>query len=280
MKKIVSSFSIAILIILWSCVVYAAKLQAKIEITPSSTEIVAGEKATFTLKLTNVANAEGGIVGAIAGTISYDKNFFEGLEYTGITMNEETGRFSKMDSFSNNSNIGTITLKVKSNATGTGKVEFTNLEANDGRDDYEEGEATTPDETITIEVKQSTAEGNTQGQGEQASGGTSGKTTEEDKTGEDKNQSEGEQKSGEETKKEDEKTTGSSEKITEKEENGSTEGQKTLSSNKILTTKEEKQKSGNLPKAGEKPKMTFIIIAILGIDTIVLYNKYRKYKSI
>ena len=163
MKKVkISGLGIIMLILCWCVVSYAAKLQATIAITTSNQEIEPGETITFTMKLTNVSNAEGGIVGAIAGKIEYDKNFFENLTYTGITMNTETGKFSKMDSFKNNSEIGTIILKVKSNATGKGEVRFTELAANDGRDDYEEGEATTANRTITVTAKSKAAEENSQ----------------------------------------------------------------------------------------------------------------------
>lgn len=163
MKKVkISVLGIMVLILCWCVVSFAAKLQATITITPSNQEIEPGEAVTFTMKLTNVSNAEGGIVGAIAGKIEYDKNFFENLTYTGITMNTETGKFSKMDSFTDNSEIGTIKLRVKSNATGKGEVKFTELAANDGRDDFEEGEATTENRTITITTKNKAAEENSQ----------------------------------------------------------------------------------------------------------------------
>lgn len=161
MKKIISVLTIIVVLIIWNTISYAAALQATIKITPNSTEVKQGDIVTFSMQLVNVSNAEGGIVGAISGIITYDTNFFEELTYSGITMNESTGKFTKMDSFTNNSNIGTITLKVKSNATGTGNVNFTELAANDGRDDYEEGEATTPNETFNITIKEENKEGET-----------------------------------------------------------------------------------------------------------------------
>ena len=155
MNKIIKSLLIILIILLiWSSASFAAALMAEIDITQDKTEAIAGDTVTFTLKLTNVQNAEGGIVSAIAGKVEYDKDFYEDLVASDFTLNEETGKFSRLGSFKNDSVIGTMSLKVKSNATGSGNVTFTELAANDGRDDIEESEAETEDKTFTVEIAQ------------------------------------------------------------------------------------------------------------------------------
>ena len=275
--KIILILSIMIFMVL-STRVYGAKLQATISVTPNKTEVQAGDKVTFIMKLENVSNAEGGIVGAIAGKIEYDKNFFESLEYTEITMNEETGKFTRMNGFTNNSVIGTVSLKVKANASGSGKVYFKELLANDGRDDYEQGEASTQDKTITITVRNAggnTTGGNTTGgntTGGNTTGGNTagGNTTGGNTTG--GNTAGGNTTGGNTTggntaggNTADGNTAGSNQKIYPKKE--------------IPAEDESKAKSGNLPKTGIKNAL-IMIIPILAICSLVTYKKYNKYKSL
>ena len=267
MKKIISiiTFVLAIIII-WNTMSYAAALQATIKITPNSTEIKKGETVTFSMQLVNVANAEGGIVGAISGNISYDTNFFEGLTYSGITMNESTGKFTKMDSFTNNSNIGTITLKVKSDATGTGTITFTELAANDGRDDYEEGEATTPNETFSISIKEDN------NQEENPS------NNEEEPSNNEENPSNNEEENpSNNQEKENTQTDTNNDSTNKKQENNS---------NIIETSKSSDEKKSNnvntvksLPKTGEVA--IIIPIILIGIlFSIIMLKKYKEYKKI
>lgn len=154
MKKTIASFIIILLVMLgFTTCVNAAALQANIQIEPDSLEVEAGGTVVFTLTLTNVANAENDIVSAIQGKVTYDPDFFENLTYNSLTMNTETGAFLNSGSFTNNSPLGTITLTVKNDATGSGYVNFTELSADDGRDDYTESTAPTPDAFFTISVK-------------------------------------------------------------------------------------------------------------------------------
>ena len=133
---------------------YAAQLQAKIEVSADKTEVLAGDKVTFTLKTTGIANAENDSVSAISGVLEWDKDFFEiPSDGTGsATLNTESGDFNCISIVKDGGTNGTIILKVKDSATGSGIIKFTKLEASDGRTD-EEGTVTTPDQEITINIK-------------------------------------------------------------------------------------------------------------------------------
>lgn len=265
MKKIISILIIIIVTMILSTMTYAAALEATIKITPNNTEVKKGDTVTFSMQLVNVANAEGGIVGAISGKITFDTNFFEGLTYSGITMNESTGKFTKMDSFTNNSNIGTITLKVKSDAEGTGTVTFTELAANDGRDDYEEGEATTPNETFNVSIKEENNE---------------------DEPAPTDNENEQKPSTNNENEKnasnnEDEKNT-----QTDTNKNDSSNTKKETNTDVVETSKNSTESKANndnkvktLPKTGNS---VFIIpLVLIGIVfSIIMLKKYKKYKKI
>jgi len=159
MKKIISSIIIVIMTLLsFSNYTFAAgQLQATIEITPSVTEVVAGDKVTFTFATKNIVNSIDGTITAIAGVIEYNKNFFKLV--TGglgaITVGEDTGMFNTMTVVEEGGINGIITLEVLENPTGSGVVKFTNLEAGDGRTEDAEtlGVAKTPDQEFTITIK-------------------------------------------------------------------------------------------------------------------------------
>ena len=153
-KTIISILIISLMSFLLVGNSYAAQLQAKIEVSASSVEVSAGDKVTFTLKTNNIANAENDSVSAISGVLEWDENFFEiPSDGTGsVTLNTETGDFNCISIVKDGGTNGTIILKVKDSATGSGVVKFTNLEASDGRTDAE-GTVTTPDQEITIKIK-------------------------------------------------------------------------------------------------------------------------------
>ena len=161
MKKIITS--IIILLVSFMSIVnysYASGLQlgATIDISPDKTEVSAGENVTFTITTKDIVNAtENGTIYAIGGKIVYDTNFFESPTTSGITLSTETGLFNSTNAVTEGGTNGTITLKVKDDATGSGNVQFTELTASDGRiEDMETlGTATTPDKTITISIQQS-----------------------------------------------------------------------------------------------------------------------------
>lgn len=155
MKKfVISILMISLMTFLLIGNSYAAQLQAKIEVSADKTEVSAGDKVTFTLKTTGIANAENDSVSAISGVLEWDKDFFEiPSDGTGsATLNTESGDFNCISIVKDGGTNGTIILKVKESATGSGIIKFTKLEASDGRTD-EEGTVTTPDQEITINIK-------------------------------------------------------------------------------------------------------------------------------
>lgn len=161
MKKLISSIIIMIISIMCICnysFAAGAQLEATIEITPSVTEVLAGDTVVFTFVTKNIVNAETGKISAMGGKMEYDKNFFELDTTNGITLSDETGLFNSTNNVSEGQSNGTITLKVKADATGSGIVKFTELEAGDGRlEDMETlGTAKTEDQTFTITLKTET----------------------------------------------------------------------------------------------------------------------------
>lgn len=258
MKKFTASLIMVTIILFGSLTVYAAALQAKINVTPDKTEVENGDSVVFTITISNIANAQDDLVTAIEGNVKYDTNFFESMTYTGITINTNTGKFSKIDSFTNNSNIGTIILKVKKDATGTGEVKFEGLKADDGRDDYTQSTAITPDVIYNITLKE--------------------------KQQEDQKQSESEDKTEEETK-----TSESGDKVEEEKktsENGNqtvVDTKKSENENKSVELKKITEIDNTaattiLPKTGNRRYAIIIIIAIISIILVVKYRKYRKIK--
>lgn len=160
MKKIlISIFTIILISVAMMSSVYAAQLETTIEITPSTTEVLAGDKVVFTFVLKNVVNAQDDSIGAIAGKVTYDTNFFElvtGPQNTTFTEGGESGEaFNVLATAKEGETIAILTLKVKDNPTGSGIVSFTDLEASDGDMDKEgtEGVAKTPDKQIEIQLK-------------------------------------------------------------------------------------------------------------------------------
>lgn len=152
MKKII--VSILIISILTLCfmtnIVNAASLTATVEVEPSVTEVNAGDEIVFNFKVTNIANAAQGTLSAAGGKITYDQNFFETIKESDCsgTLNVANGQFNFTFSTSSDKDIGTIKLKVKQNATGSGDVVFSELAASDGDDMVE-----TADKQIKISIK-------------------------------------------------------------------------------------------------------------------------------
>lgn len=174
MKKILTSFlTIILTTVLLVGSVYAAQLEAKIEVSADKTEVKVGDTVTFTFKTTKIANAEDNSISAISGVVEWDKNFFE-VPTTGsgtATLNKDTGDFNCVSIVSEGGTNGTLILKVKEGATGSGKVKFTGLEASDGRVDAE-GTAKTEDQEITITIKSESTDngGSTTGTGDSTTG--------------------------------------------------------------------------------------------------------------
>ena len=163
MKKIlISIFTIILMSVAMMGSVYAAQLETTIDITPSVTEVSAGDNVVFTFVIKNVANAQDDSIGAIAGKVTYDTNFFElvkGATNTTFTEGGESGEaFNVLATAKEGDTIAILTLKVKDNPTGSGIVRFTELEASDGDMDKvgDEGIAKTADKQIEIKLKSTT----------------------------------------------------------------------------------------------------------------------------
>ena len=174
MKKIlISIFTIILMSVAMMGSVYAAQLETTIDITPSLTEVSAGDNVVFTFVIKNVANAQDDSIGAIAGKVTYDTNFFElvkGATNTTFTEGGESGEaFNVLATAKEGETIAILTLKVKDNPTGSGIVKFTELAASDGDVDRgdeasdgdmgkvgDEGIAKTADKQIEIKLKSTT----------------------------------------------------------------------------------------------------------------------------
>ena len=296
MKKItISLITIMVLILFWTATSFAAKLEATISITPSSTEVKPGDTVTFTMKTTNITNSEDGKVYAIAGVLTYDKNFFEELNMS-LTYNEENGKFTGMGNYANNTTVDTITLKVKSGATGTGTVSFTELTSSDGRDDYENGEASSPDVNITITAKQD--EGNNEGgnnEGGNNEGGNNEGGNNEGGNNEGGNNEGGNNEGGnnEGGNNQGGNNEGGNNEGGNNEggnnEGGNNQGGSNNGTNddgskketvKPESTDNSKSSISKLPKTGTTIAIVLPIIGVLVVSSVVAFNKYRKYRGI
>lgn len=114
----------------------ADELIANLTITADKTSAKPGEYITFTIKLSGITNADGGVVNAAGGVITYDTDFFEAItssDCSGV-LNPENGKFNFAFSATGDQELGTIKLKVKSGIEKdtTGRVVFSELEASDG----------------------------------------------------------------------------------------------------------------------------------------------------
>lgn len=128
-----------------------ATYSAKIAIEPSKTEVSPGETIDLVVKMNNIQDAGTGIL-EMMGEVEYDTNFFDG----GITGAAFMQGKDKLFTISSNTPItesgsvfATVQIKVKSNATGSGYIKFTNLVSSTG------DEATSPDITLNFTVKNS-----------------------------------------------------------------------------------------------------------------------------
>ncbi|MBQ9658420.1 MAG: hypothetical protein IJV31_06605 [Clostridia bacterium] len=312
MKKILSSIILILVVIAaLSTISNAAALQATISITPDKTEVNPGDSVTFTLKLIN-----GDDVGAASGVIQYDTNFFESMTHSsGIGINTGTGKFS-MFVTPGEPNIGTFTLKVKSTATGTGNVKFTELEASDSEDI-----ATTPDVSIDIKIKETTEQpstnpgttgGNTEEKPSTDQDPTKSPTTDEDptksptnpgstdspSTGDSKGETQSPTTDGDENKspvtggdstgnqannEQQNPTTGvaqdGNKDQTQNEQKPATnEEQKANSSNEVKSSNDNTASKTALPNTGLPTGI--IAVAVVGIVAGIFYTRLKKYKDV
>lgn len=135
-----------------------ATYSAKIAIEPSKTEVTPGETIDLVVKMNDIQDAGTGIL-EMMGEVEYDTNFFDG----GITGAAFMQGKDKLFTISSNTPItesgsvfATVQIKVKSNATGSGYIKFTNLVSSTGE------EATSSDITLNFTVKNSSNPPSTQ----------------------------------------------------------------------------------------------------------------------
>ena len=255
---------ILICIICMSSYSYAAgaQLQAKIEITPNETKVSAGDKVTFTFITKNIVNSETGKIYSIGGKVVYDTNFFELDTTSGITLGS-TGLFNSTNVVSEGGTNGSITLKVKEDATGSGDVEFSELVASDGRlEDMETlGMATTSNQKFTITIDSSTNDTD------------DGQTPPPGNTDDDETPSTGDT-NGDETP-----STGNTDGD-ETPSAGDTNNEQTSSTeNTSQTQSDETTVSKDIPKAGISKILTIAMVVVLVI-TVGIYRKKQKYQDI
>ena len=200
----------------------------------------------------------------MGGKIVYDTTFFE-LDGTNGILVGDTGEFNSTNVVTEGGKNGTITLKVKENATGSGIVEFSELVAGDGRlEDMETlGSAITPDQKFTITIKAAVED---EGENQNPPAGDEGDNQNPPAGDEGDNQNppagdEGEDKNPPLEDKEDNKNPSTDSKEEQQKEEDKT------------VVKEE------IPKAGLNKIIVLQIVAIL-IIVCVMYRKNQKYKDI
>lgn len=116
-----------------------ATMTANLGATPNKTQVQAGETITLQLKIQNIQNAYQNAVTSFSAYMQYNKDFFETVtedDCSGISYNPEIGMLTAMFTASGDKNIGTITLKVKSNPTGEGTITFSEIVFADGQTEY------------------------------------------------------------------------------------------------------------------------------------------------
>lgn len=134
MKKVLSTIMIAIILVSTFYISSYAALGAKVVATADKTEVKAGETVTLTLTIKDIVDAGTGI-SAFDGTLEYDTNFFESVAAKSpIQMNTQTGKMLWMGLATEETELGQITLKVKSDATGTGNVKIKGIEFSTGEE--------------------------------------------------------------------------------------------------------------------------------------------------
>ena len=161
MRKIIIGIMILLTMILVAGCVYAEEpqLKAEAEISVNTTEGKAGDKVTFTFVIRDIENAQvlsGKIVG-LQAKVNFDTNFFEYDSSNKLSWGEASKAIIVYDlnGIGEGETAGSLTLKIKENATGSGVVTFTEILASDGRTDDADtlGSSKTEDQSFTITLK-------------------------------------------------------------------------------------------------------------------------------
>ena len=271
-KKLLLSFLIVILgIFAISSTIYAADLSANIDVTADKTEVAAGDDVTFTLKIKDIANAADNQITAVGGIITYDTNFFETITESSIEpsasadIRTDTGAFAYICKANSGTTttIGTIKLKVKSSATGSGNVTFSNLESSDG-----ESSASSENKTISISIKTASNDSSTNGSGsstDSSSSSTNGSGSSTDSSGSSTDSS------SSSTNGSGSSTNGSSSSTKEKSDSDDSSTKK--------TNAKSNSKSMKLPYTGTSSILYGILFVVI-IISVVSFIKFYKHKGI
>jgi len=161
MRKIIIGITILLTMIFVAGCVYAEEpqLKAEAEISVNTTEASEGDKVTFTFVIRDIENAQvlsGKIVG-LQAKVNFDTNFFEYDSSNKLSWGEASKAIIVYDlnGIGEGETAGSLTLKIKENATGSGVVTFTEILASDGRTDDADtlGSSKTEDQSFTITLK-------------------------------------------------------------------------------------------------------------------------------
>lgn len=148
-KLIILVLIISILIALVNINISNATDNAKIVLSADKNQILAGDKVTITVKLTNITGVSEGIIG-LSGNLNYDNTKFENITMVALNnwdkpeYNSENGQFLtlKGDYVKTDEAVFTITLTAKSNLKlGETEIKLTDIKVSDIDNEYAVTEA-------------------------------------------------------------------------------------------------------------------------------------------
>jgi len=158
-KKIVGVTTFIILIL--NTVISYGVLNSNVTITSNKQKVAPGEEITITLRASDITGSEPGVSG-IETVLKYDKNVFEQVKENDISSSwtisyvesQEYLTAETINSVTSNTNILTLKLKLKANASeGSTKIEFSNSEIYNLEESVE---VTITPINITVEKKSET----------------------------------------------------------------------------------------------------------------------------
>lgn len=223
-----------------------AEYSATVSITPDKTKVQPGDTVNLVVELKDIVDAGTGVTD-MQGKMEYDKTFFESITATqgSYTANEETNTFilgTGTPITEEGEQFAVLQLKVSSKATGTSRINFTELITSNG-----EAEPSSPAITLDFEVEE---EGNNGANTTPSENTTpSNNTTPENTTKPGNNIILG---------------------------NNTTKGNNTIQNNNITANT---AKQNVLPKAGTEKEMLVGIVVLIGIG-IASYVAYKKYQKV
>lgn len=287
-RNIIITLLIAsIVMMLCSINISNAADNAKMVLTAEKAELSAGDKATITVKVTNITGTQEGI-NSFQGTLVYDNKILENVSFSPLnswatpTYNEANGSIisEKGDFVKSDEAMFTISFTVKSDAKlGATKVQLNNAQVADTEAEYT---ATNGEVTINIVEKQTFPDDNT-GDTDKPDDNT-GNTDKPNNNTTDNNITDTNTTTNN-TVVQGNTVTNNTNKIentnTINKTNTTTNTTTNTSKNTVNTTKTDNTASKNvLPKTGLNGGLMVIIGVILVMVGIVSYMKYQRYKSI